>query len=149
MQAAGIYARRSDRLDRVIEIGVASGRVVGVSFPDAVPADAEGDHPLLDRVFDYLDGTEEDFDDVDVVLTVPTDHRRVLEAVRKVPHGRTISVERVANIAGLDGDDEDDRRTVETALVENPIPIFVPDHRVRARGATPPEVAETLREIES
>jgi methylated-DNA-[protein]-cysteine S-methyltransferase len=73
----------------------------------------------------------------------------VLEAVRKVPYGRTISVERVANIAGLDGDDEDDRRTVEAALTENPVPIFVPDHRVRSRGATPPAVAETLRELES
>jgi len=149
MQEAGIYARRSDRLGRAVELGVASGRVVGVSFPDTVADDAERDHPLLDRVFDYLDGSEDDFDDVDVVLTVPADHRRVLDAVRKVPYGRTISVERVANVAGLDGDDEADRRTVESALAENPVPLFVPDHRVRARGATPPEVAETLRELES
>ena len=149
MNKPGLYARQSDRLGRAVQLGVASGRVLGVSFPAEVPPDAETDHPLLDRVFDYLDGAEDDFDDADVALTVPTDQRRVLEALRKVPYGRTVSVEKLVGLAGFDTDSEEDRRTVETALRENPVPLFVPDHRVRGGGATPPEVAETLRDLES
>jgi methylated-DNA-[protein]-cysteine S-methyltransferase len=145
---SGIYARESSVLGRGVQIGLASGRVIDVSFPQTPPADAGTDHPLLDRVFDYLDGTEDHFDDVEIAMTVPTEQRRVLEKVRTVPYGRSISVSRLARLAGFDDEDEDDVATVEAALRENPIPLFVPDHRVDARGTTPPDVASTLREIE-
>ena len=146
MDDAGIYARESDALERAVQLGVAGGRVISVSFPDAVPADAERDHPLLDRVFAYLDGTEDHFDDAPVALTVPTDQRRVLDAVRNVPYGETVSVARIARMAGLD---DEDLRTVETAIRENPTPLLVPDHRVEGPGATPDDVARRLRAIES
>ncbi|WP_423751200.1 MGMT family protein [Salinirarus marinus] len=145
---SGIYARESSVLGRAVQFGLASGRVISVSFPEAVPADAETDHPLLDRVFDYLDGAEDDFDDVDVALTVPTDHRRVLESVEAIPYGRTVSVPQLARLAGLDDEDEADVATVEAALRENPVPLFVPDHRVDGPGETPPDVASTLRDVE-
>lgn len=148
MEEAGIYARESPTLGRAVQIGVASGRAISVSFPEAVTEDADPDHPLLDRVFDYLDGAEDHFDDVEVALTVPTDQRRVLDAARNVPYGERVSVERLARLAGLDGDDEDDLETVRTALPENPVPLFVPDHRVDATGATPAGVAERLRALE-
>jgi methylated-DNA-[protein]-cysteine S-methyltransferase len=144
---AGVFARSFDGW--VVEIGVASGRVVGVSFPDRVPDDAGTDHPLLDRIEAYLAGEADDFDDVQVALTVPTAHRSVLEATRNVPYGETISVPRVARIAGLDDEDEADLETVETALRENPVPIFVPDHRIEGPGATPDEVVRLLRSVES
>jgi methylated-DNA-[protein]-cysteine S-methyltransferase len=144
---AGIYARAYDGV--VVEIGVASGRVVGVSFPAGVSDDADPDHPLLDRVEAYLDGEEDHFDDVQVALTVPTGHRAVLEAARNVPYGETVSLQRLARLAGLDADDEDDLETVETALRENPVPLFVPDHRVEGAGATPPDVERLLRSVES
>lgn len=147
---AGIYARESSTLGRAVQLGIASGRVISVSFPESAPADAEPDHPLLDRVFAYLDGAEDHFDDVDIALTVPTEQRRVLEATRKLPYGATVTVERVARLAGLDDEDEEDLLTVRTALQENPTPLFVPDHRVRdAGGATPADVAERLRSLES
>ena len=148
MQDAGIYARESPTLGRAVQIGVAGGRAISVSFPDAPPADADPDHPLLDRVFDYLDGAADHFDDVEVALTVPTDRRRVLDAVRNVPYGEAVSVDRIARMAGLDADDEAELRTVRAALSENPVPLFVPDHRVDAAGATPPDVAERLRALE-
>nr|WP_101296722.1 MGMT family protein [Halegenticoccus soli] len=149
MDDTGIYARESAALGRAVQIGVASGRVISVSFPESVPEDAESDHPLLDRVFDYVGGAEDDFEDVAVALTVPTEQRRVLDAVRNVPPGETVSVELLARAAGLDADDEGDLATVREALSENPTPIFVPDHRVRdASGATPPDVAERLRAVE-
>jgi methylated-DNA-[protein]-cysteine S-methyltransferase len=149
MDDAGIYAREFEPLGRAVEIGVASGKVVGVSFPDAAPADAEYDHPLLDRIDDYLAGDADHFDDVPVALTVPTDRRRVLEAVRKLPYGETVRRSRVANLAGLDSDDDEDLRLVEEALRENPVPLFVPDHRVEGvHGATPGAGAEPLGRLE-
>jgi methylated-DNA-[protein]-cysteine S-methyltransferase len=147
---AGVHAREFDRLGRTVQIGEASGRVISVSFPDSPPADAVSEHALLDRIAAYLDGEEDHFDDVTVALTVPTDQRRVLEAVRKVPYGRTVDVERIARLAGLDDEDESDVQTVRTALRENPVPLFIPDHRVSdASGATPTDVARRLRAVEA
>ncbi|SDM09709.1 methylated-DNA-[protein]-cysteine S-methyltransferase [Halogranum gelatinilyticum] len=149
MQDAGIYAREFDALGRAVQLGVASGQVINVSFPDTPPADAERDHPLLDRLADYLAGENDHFDDVPVALTVPTDQRRVLDAVRKLPYGETVSVDRVARLAGLDDEDEEDVATVRQALRANPVPLFIPDHRVSgASGATPDDVAERLRVVE-
>jgi methylated-DNA-[protein]-cysteine S-methyltransferase len=145
----GIYARESPRLGRAVQIGVAADRVISVSFPEAVPDDAAPDHPVLDRVFDYLDGEKDHFDDVTVALTVPTEQRTVLEAVRNVPYGETVTVARVARLAGLDDEDEDDLETVRKALRANPVPLFIPDHRISGPGATPAGVAERLRDLES
>ena len=144
---AGVFARSFDGI--VVELGVASGRVVGVSFPDTIADDAETDHPLLDRIERYLGGEKDHFDDVQVALTVPTAQRSVLEALRNVPYGETVSVARLARLAGLDADDEDDLETVETALRENPVPLFVPDHRVDGPGATPSEITRLFRSVES
>ncbi|MFD1597598.1 MGMT family protein [Halobellus rarus] len=146
----GIFARESERLDRAVEIGVASGRVVGVSFPETLPDDADPEHPVLDRIFAYLDGESDHLADVEIGLTVPTEHRRVLEAARNVPHGETVSLDRVVRMAGLDPDDSADVETARAAFAENPVPLLVPDHRVRdAPGGAPAAVAARLREIES
>lgn len=146
----GVFAREFESLGRAIEIGVAGGSVMGVSFPDSPAPDASADHPLLDRIGAYLDGESDHLDDVEIALTVPTDHRRVLEATRNVPHGETVSLARVVRMAGLDPDDDADRETARAALADNPVPPFVPDHRVDgAPGGAPADVAERLRAIES
>ena len=149
MQDTGVYARELPQLDRVIEIGIAGGRVLSVSFPERIPDDAERDHPLLDRVLATLEGETDDFEDVQVALTMPTGQRAVLEATRKIPYGDTVTVEQVARMAGLDPEDAEDLRTVRTALRENPVALLIPDHRVTdADGATPAEIARQLRELE-
>ena len=146
----GVFAREFESLGRAVEVGVASGSVISVSFPDAVESDADPDHPLLDRIDTYLGGESDHFDDVEIALTVPADHRQVLEATRNVPHGETVSLDRILRMAGLDPDDDADRETARTALAQNPIPVFVPDHRVRdAPGGTPGAVADRLRAVES
>jgi methylated-DNA-[protein]-cysteine S-methyltransferase len=146
----GVFAREFDSLGRAVEIGVASGSVISVSFPDAVESDADPDHPLLDRIDAYLGGESDHFDDVEIALTVPTDHRRVLEATRNAPYGETVSLDRILRMSGLDPDDSADRETARTALAQNPIPVFVPDHRVRdAPGGAPGAVTERLRAVES
>jgi methylated-DNA-[protein]-cysteine S-methyltransferase len=147
---AGIYAREFDFLDRYVQFGAAGEKIIQLSFPQQPDGDADSEHELLDRIQAYLDNEDEDFRDVDVGLTVPTDHRSVLEAVREIPYGDQASVEQLARMApGLDPDDEDDAQAVRSALRANPVPIFVPDHRVEdAPGATPSDVAATLRNVE-
>lgn len=145
----GLYARETPALGRAVQVGLAGDRVISVSFPETVPADADPDHPLLDRVFAYLDGAEDHFDDVEVALTVPTERRAGLEAARNVPYGETVDVSRLARLAGLDDDDAEDLDTVRAALRGNPVPLFIPDHRIEGRGATPPPVAERLRDLEA
>jgi methylated-DNA-[protein]-cysteine S-methyltransferase len=149
-EVAGIYARKSSYLDRYVQVGLAQGRVISVSFPKAPEEETEAAHELLDRIDAYLQGEQDDFADVTVALTVPTDRRRVLEAVREIPYGEDASVEQVARMtADLDPEDEEDLTTVRKALVENPAPLFVPDHRIRdGPSAAPPDVEQKLRALE-
>jgi methylated-DNA-[protein]-cysteine S-methyltransferase len=147
---AGIYARESGYLDRYVQVGIAQGRVISVSFPESPDEGAEDDHDLLDRIGAYLDGVEERFEDVQVALTVPTDQRQVLESVREIPYGEDASVGQLARMTpGLDGESDDDLRAVREALTENPAPLLIPDHRVRdGPGATPPAIVDKLRSVE-
>ena len=145
----GVYAQRFDELDTVIQLGVASGQVIDVSFPDVVPDDAAADHEVFTLIENYLDGDRLALTDVEIALTVPTDHRQVLSALQNVSAGNTVTVSRLARLAGMDEDSEADQTTVRDALRENPMPLLIPDHRVRdTQGATPPDVAATLRELE-
>ena len=148
-EAAGIYARESPVLDRYVQLGIAQGRVLSVEFPDDVP-DGSDEHELLDRIAAYLDGERDDFADVTVAMTMPTDTRAVLEKVREIPYGESGSIEQVAMMApGRDPDEEEDLAAVRDALGENPAPILIPTHRVRGgRAGAPADVAETLRSIE-
>jgi methylated-DNA-[protein]-cysteine S-methyltransferase len=150
MDDPGIYAHESPYLERFVELGYASGKVISVSFPETAPDGAEDDHALLDRVFAYLEGSREEFDDVEVALTLPTDQRAVLEAARNVPYGEDVGTAQLARMTpGLDGDDEADQRTVREALAANPAPLLVPDHRVRdAPSGAPPAVEQKLRRLE-
>jgi len=146
---AGIYARESSILDRYVQFGAAGEKIIQLSFPSVPDDDAQSSHDLLDRIDRYLDNETEDFSDVAVGLTVPTDHRRVLEAVREIPYGEQGTVGQVARMAGLDPDDEESQRTVREALSENPVPLIVPDHRVRdGPSGAPPDVEQKLRNIE-
>ena len=147
---AGIYARESGYLERYVQVGLASGRVISVSFPASPDEDAESELPLLDRVQAYLEGDEDDFADLDVAMTMPTDQRRVLETVREVPYGEQVSVEKLVRMTPtLDADDDGDHQLVRTALAENPAPLVIPDHRIRdGPSAAPPEVEQRLRSLE-
>jgi methylated-DNA-[protein]-cysteine S-methyltransferase len=147
---AGIYAREAPSLDRYVQVGYAQGKVLRVSFPPNPDDDASSEHPLLDRLVDYLGGTEDDFADVEVALTLPTDQRAVLQAVRELPYGESVDVAALARMTpGLDDEADEDRATVREALAANPAPAVIPDHRVRdGPSAAPGDVAEHLRQVE-
>jgi methylated-DNA-[protein]-cysteine S-methyltransferase len=149
-EEAGIYARESSYLDRYVQVGEAQGRVLSLSFPNAPDDEAATDHELLDRIEEYLTGAEDDFADVTVALTVPTDRRAVLETVREVPYGEQVSVTQLVRMTPEgDPDDEEDVRTARSALADNPAPLLIPDHRVRdGPSAAPAEVEQRLRSLE-
>lgn len=150
MEEPGIYARESPYLERFVQLGYASGKVISVSFPEGAPEGAEAEHALLDRIFAYLEGSREGFADVEVALTVPTDRRAVLETVQGLPYGENVSVAQLTRMApGLDADDEDDQQLVRQALADNPAPLLIPDHRVRdGPSAAPPDIEQKLRMLE-
>lgn len=147
---AGIYARESKYLDRYVQVGVASGRVLSVSFPEVPDEEGRDDLPLLDRIIAYLEGTTDTFDDVDVAMTMPTDHRAVLETLRTVPYGENVTVRGLARMTpDLDPESDEDAMLIRTALDENPVPLVVPDHRVSdGPSAAPPAVEQRLRSLE-
>lgn len=146
---SGVFARRYEELSAAIEVGFAGGRVIAVSFPETVPDDAETDHELLDRFGAYLRGEPDEFADVAVGLTVPTDQRVVLERLRDVGYGEQASVSRLTRLAALDDNDPDDLDVVTRALRENPLPILLPDHRIRGGPyATPSAIRTSLRRTE-
>lgn len=146
----GIYAQQFDTLDTVIQLGVASGQVIDVSFPASVPDDAQTEHEVFELIRASLDGDRLALTDVEIALTVPTDHRQVLDALQNVSAGNTVTVARLTKLAGLDQDSKADHKTVRAAVRENPIPLLIPDHRVRdAEGATPEHVAAALRKQEA
>ena len=150
-EVAGIYARESAYLERYVQIGVASGRVLSVSFPEQPDDEADDGHPVLEEIFEYLEGLEEvTFENVQVALTVPTDQRAVLETVQTIPYGENVGVSALARMTPeLDPEDDDDLILVRTALDGNPAPLLIPDHRVRdAPSAAPPAVEQKLRSLE-
>lgn len=148
---AGIFARRIEPLDATVQLGVASGNLIQVRFPDEPDPQAAAAHDLLDRIAAYAGGEESaDFRDVEIALTVPTDQRAVLQTLRRIGYGETTDEERLARMTpGIDPEDDDERAAVRRALAENPIPLVLPDHRVDGvDGATPADVRRRLREIE-
>lgn len=149
-EGAGVFAREFAYLDCHVQIGVAGGRLISVSFPPSPDEEADDAHELLDRIERYLEGARDDFDDVVVGLTVPTDQRSVLEALRGVAYGEQVSVGQVAAMTpDLDPDSEADVELVRTALAENPIPLVIPDHRIRdGPSGAPPDVEQKLRSLE-
>ncbi|MFB6300145.1 MAG: methylated-DNA--[protein]-cysteine S-methyltransferase [Halobacteriales archaeon] len=151
MEEAGIFAIESSYLDSYVQLGIASGRVISLSFPRSPDADAGTDHPVLDRIKRYLEGTKEDFADIETALTMPTDRRQILETLRGIPYGEQISVEQLVRMTpGLDPDDEGDIETARSALADNPIPLIIPDHRVRdGPSGAPPGVEQKLRSLEN
>ncbi|MFC6905032.1 MGMT family protein [Halalkalicoccus tibetensis] len=144
----GIYARQIDGIDRAVRIGIASGRVIDVSIPDEPSPEADPGHELLDRIERFLGGEADDFGDVPIALTVPTDQRATLERVRELPYGGTTDVATLARTTP--GLDEEDREDVRGALRANPVPILIPGHRVvDGPSPLPGELDRRLRRVES
>jgi methylated-DNA-[protein]-cysteine S-methyltransferase len=124
----------------------ADDTIEGVQLPEPSSADTrrrledrfagarEGAPPprvqeAIDRMVASLRGEADDLADVPLDLTrLPRFQRRVLEVVRTIPAGETMSYGEVAAVAGSPGA----ARAVGQALGRNPFPIVIPCHRVLA-----------------
>lgn len=150
MPPSGIYARHFPALDRYVQLGIASRRVLSVSFPSTAESDARTDHELLDRITGYLDGNHESFQDVNVALTIPTTQRSVLETLRSIPYGEQVSIDQLVGMTpNLDPETPDDHETVRQALTANPTPLLIADHRVTdGPSAAPSDVRAYLQDLE-
>jgi len=85
----------------------------------------------IDRMVASLRGEADDLVDVPLDLdALPPFRRKVLEVVRTIPAGETLSYGEVALAVGSPGA----ARAVGQALGRNPFPIVVPCHRVLAAG---------------
>lgn len=145
------FARYNAYLERVIELEVGDDAVHGLSFPENGSGAASEDHPLLDRIEDYLSGAvEDDFRDVAIRLDATDLERAVFDAVRDVPYGEDVSVTGIARaVPSLTAEDVADEDRIREILATNPIPVVIPDHRVRdGPSAAPPRVEQRLRSLE-
>ena len=89
---------------------------------------------IIKRVRRHLGGEPQDFSDVRLDLAPsPPFFRKVYEAARKIPAGQTRSYGQLAAAARQHGA----ARAVGQAMGKNPIPLFVPCHRVLAAGGRP------------
>lgn len=102
-------------------------------LPDAIErAPMVGQRRIIDAVVKYLDGrTKTISPELPIVLDgISPFTRRVYEALRQVPSGKTVSYGELAELAGNPGA----ARAVGTAMKHNPFWLVVPCHRVIQSG---------------
>ena len=91
-----------------------------------------GADPAARQLDEYFTGARHDFD-LPVDLRLSSGFRRtVLDAMRDVPYGETVSYARLADAAG----NPKAVRAAGSACATNPIPIVVPCHRVIGANGT-------------
>ena len=147
----GIYAREFPALGCYVQVGVAGGKILRLSFPKEPDEEAsEDNHVVFDCIERYLEGDRETFRDIEIALTVPTDQRKVLEQVRKIPYGTTISGDSLASqVPGLESDSGEDINHIRQTLATNPIPLVIPSHRVaNTPGPVSDEIQRRFQAIE-
>jgi methylated-DNA-[protein]-cysteine S-methyltransferase len=90
---------------------------------------AAGSHPIADLLSRYFEGERVQLDGVDLDRSWCTPFQlSVIEALREVPYGETVTYAELAMAAGHPGA----QRAAGTFCAGNRFPIFVPCHRVVA-----------------
>lgn len=85
------------------------------------------DMTIFQAILRYFGGEIIDFSDYVVDLTELTQFQReVLEEVRKIPYGETVTYQELAFRVGREGAS----RAVGSAVARNPYPVIIPCHRV-------------------
>jgi len=131
-------------MKRWFEVDTSIGRLRGVTTPRGLaelhvvhgrtpaPRDAERDdrQPAAREIGEYFAGRRRTFSTPVDLTGQPPFRRRVLEALRAVPFGETVSYGELARRAG----NPRAARAVGQAVGANPVPVVVPCHRVLAAG---------------
>ncbi|HET7857514.1 MAG TPA: methylated-DNA--[protein]-cysteine S-methyltransferase [Gaiellaceae bacterium] len=86
-------------------------------------------HPLGERFAAYFTGKRDDFRDLELEVDDPTPFQRsVLEVLRRIPYGETVTYGELAALAGH----PNAQRAAGTFCAHNRFAIVVPCHRVVA-----------------
>lgn len=120
------YSRFSPDLGLYVHLETAGRRVRRVRLAREPFPGSDGSHPLLERILDHVRTGNGDFGDVPLDLRVGPFEREVLEFLRDLPPGETITYGEIARRLGRPGA----ARAVGQACARNPIPLIVPCHRV-------------------
>ena len=117
------------------ELWLEGDTVLHHDLPTARPSSGERGHPLADRVLAWFSGARDDFRDVSLDLDGSTAFQRaVVEALRRVPYGETVTYGELAALAGH----PNAYRAAGTVCAGNRFPLFVPCHRVVSAGGLGP-----------
>ncbi len=96
---------------------------------------AEGGSELADRLASFFRGERDDFRDIELDLDGATPFQRaIVDALRAVPYGETVTYGELAALAGY----PNAHRAAGSACARNRFPIVVPCHRVVAAGSLGP-----------
>ena len=82
--------------------------------------------PLQKQIIAYFAGKAVRFDASLALESLPSFARKVLDACRKIPAGKTVSYSQLAGMISKPRAS----RAVGSALAKNPIPLIIPCHRV-------------------
>lgn len=126
-EALEVYSKFSRELGLYVQLEVLGDRVERVRLAKEAPRHSAGsEHPYLARILEHVRTGEDDLRDIPLQLEVGPFERRVLEFLRTVPSGRTITYGEIAAKLGRPGAS----RAVGSACARNPVPIVIPCHRV-------------------
>jgi methylated-DNA-[protein]-cysteine S-methyltransferase len=111
------------------ELWLHEGRVLEVDHPRPSRTPTGGGHALGDRLSGWFRGSRDDFADVELDLDwcTPFQHA-LLDALRAVPYGETVTYGELAALAGRPGA----ARAAGTFCARNRFAVLVPCHRVVA-----------------
>jgi methylated-DNA-[protein]-cysteine S-methyltransferase len=126
-EALEVYSRFSRELGLYVHLELLGDRVAAVRLARKAPPESAGsDHPYLARIIEHIRTGRGDLRDIPLHLEVAPFEREVLEFLRTIPPGQTITYGEIARRLGRPGAS----RAVGTACARNPAIIVIPCHRV-------------------
>lgn len=130
-EALEVYSKFSRELGLYVRLEVLGDRVTRVDLTRARAAESHGsDHPYLARILEHIRTGHGDLRDIPLQLEVGPFEREVLEFLRTIPPGKTITYGEIAERLGRPRAS----RAVGGACARNPAVIVVPCHRVVPKG---------------
>ncbi|MFQ5919333.1 MAG: methylated-DNA--[protein]-cysteine S-methyltransferase [Thermoplasmata archaeon] len=125
-EALSLYSRFSSELGLYVQLEVLGQRVRRVKLARDASRDAESSHPYLEKILEHLRTGKGDLRDIPLDLQVGPFEREVLEYLRTLRRGRTVTYGEIAQHLGRPRA----ARAVGRACARNPVPLVIPCHRV-------------------
>src|SRR5207245_11112285 len=108
------------------QLEVLGDRVAAVRLARKAPSETAGsEHPYLARILEHVHTGKGDLQDIPLALEVAPFEREVLEFLRTIPPGETITYGEIARRLGRPGAS----RAAGAACARNPAVIVIPCHR--------------------